>query len=358
MSTTNSNNASTPNVIRPQGGQAFTLNLLPTRGEKRLIPSPVTVSQATQIINQGFSKGQPVPINYPISVSTLQNDFNLSAALEPLTDFVAIYIQNRGVDNQGNPDPTSNAIFRFLINPSSINIAHSTLEGETFARAGWQFGVWGEDFVRISLSGKTPGQYFNLGTTDEFAEYSLSYRSLEQLQDVFENNGYWFEGESAGYGSTPANFTRQIVKMHQDVILLVKEFIWSGMFETFEWSQDANNPYLADFTLSFIAWKEQFRSDSPYINAISNTTQRGNAYSACTALTSPIQIPTQQTGANSGQPQTAVPAAPGNTTATSPAAQSEQVSLPTVNPLIMTNSPTQPIFNSITTYFNDWQGVL
>lgn len=370
MAAKNSNDISTPNVIRPQGAQDMTLNLLPTRGEKRLIPSPITVTQAAQIISRGFSKGQPVQVNYPITVSTLQDDFNLSAALEPLTDFVVIYIQNRGTDGQGNPDSKSNAVFRFLINPATISIAHSTLEGESFARSGWLFGVWGEDMVRISLSGKTPGQYFILGTTDEFAEYTQSYRNLEQLQDVFENNGYWFEGEEVNNsnafsgGSTmngsAANFTRRVIKMHQDVVLAVKEFLWFGMFETLEWSQDADNPFLADFTLSFIAWKEQFRPDSPYYNALPNNVQRGNAYSVFKNITNPtpLLVPSQQTGPDSGQTQTSPAAPPGNTTATSPAAQSEAVPLSTASTLAFDQSPVQPIFRALTTWFNDWQGVL
>ena len=361
MAANNSNDISTPNVIRPSGAQDMTLNLLPTRGEKLLIPSPITVSQATQIISRGFSKGQPTQVNYPISVSSLQGDFNLSAALKPLTDFVTITIQNRGVDNQGNPAPTTNAVFRFLINPSTISVAHSTLDSETFARSGWLFGVWGDDFVRISLSGKTPGQYFVLGTTDEFAEYSESYRSLEQIQDVFENNGYWFEGESASFGSAqPPSYTRRAIKMHQDVILAVKEFIWSGMFETFEWSQDANNPYLADFTLSFIAWKEQFRSDSPYYSAIPNPVQRGNSYTVYSALvpgSSVTDIPASQT-TTSGQTQTALPAPAGSTTATSPAAQSNAITLPTISPLARdySNIPAV-VLGSSTTYLNDFLGI-
>jgi hypothetical protein len=362
MAASNVNDISTPSIIRPQGAQQLTLNLLPTRGEKLLIPSPVTVTQASQILSAGFANGVPATVSENLSVSSLQDAFDLSAALEPLTDFVTITIQNRGVDNQGNPAPTTNAVFRFLINPSTISIAHTTLNSESFARSGWLFGVWGDDFVRISLSGKTPGQYFILGTTDEFAEYSESYRNLEQIQDVFENNGYWFEGESTSYGTAqPPNYTRRAIKMHQDVILAVKEFIWSGMFETFEWSQDANNPYLADFTLSFIAWREQYRADSPYYSAIPNTVQRGNSYTVYAALVpgaAPIQAPASQT-TTSGQPQTATPQPAGSTTPTSPAAQSNAVTLPTISPLSLDYSNTPVVvLGSSTTYFNMLTGIL
>jgi hypothetical protein len=380
MAATNNSSNATPPIIRPQGGQGVTLSLLPTRGEKQLVPSPITVTQGTQLLTQGFSKGQPVKYNIPISLQTLQDDFGLSAALAPLTDFVVIYIQNRGADSQGNPLPTpntTNATFRFLINPATVSVSHSTLQSESFDRSGWQFGVWGEDMVRISMSGKTPGQYFVLGLTDEFAEYSQSYRNLEQIQDVFENNGYFFEGESVNYGSAlssnsstttslPAAFTRRVIKMHQDVILAVKEFIWYGMFEDFSYSQDANNPYLADWSLTFIAWKEQFRSDSPYYNAIPNGVQRGNAYKVYSQLVlpTPASQPVHQQGPTSGQSQTALAAPAGSTTATSPAQQAQAVTPSNSDPVVSdySNSPTVVMGSGTPSspgaWANDFLGIL
>lgn len=363
------NNLTTPSVIRPAGNQDLTLNLLPTRGEKQLIPSPVSAQNASQIISTGFSQGQPTSISTQLSVTQLQDAFDTTLALEPLTDFVTITVQNRGVDSQGNAAPGMNAVYRFLINPSNISISHSTLDSESFARSGWQLGVWGDDFVRISLSGKTPGEYFALGTTDQFAEYTESFRSLIQLEDVFENNGYWFEGEQVNEGvlaagsstsSVPSNFTRRTIKMHQDVILAVKEFIWNGMFESLDWEQDANNPFLASFTLSFVAWTEAFRTDSPYLNALPNNVQRGNAYSVYQSLTNPTQTVTPNAAnSSSGQTQTALPAPAGVTTATSPAAQSEAVTLPTVIPTGMDYSPTPTVvLNALTTYKNDFLGIL
>ncbi len=375
MAASSDNNTFTPPIIRPQGGQGMSLSLLPTRGEKQLIPSPVSAGQAIQIINQGFSVGQPAPPDATQVVGNLEDDFSLCAALEPLTDFVVIYVQNRGTDSQGNPLPqpnNTNAAYRFLINPATIGIAHTTLQGESFDRSGWQFGVWGEDMVRVTMSGKTPGQYFALGRTDEFAEYTASYRNMEQIQDVYENNGYFFEGESVNYGnvlvssnsgttSLPATFTRRAIKMHQDVILVVKEFVWYGMFEDFEWTQDANNPFLADWSLSFIAWKEEFRSDSPYYNAMPNSVQRGNAYSVYSSLvtSTPATQPQPQSGPTSGQSQTAQPQPAGITTGTSPAAASAAVALPTVDSssIDYSNAPAV-IMGSDSTYMDDFLGVL
>jgi hypothetical protein len=233
---------------------------LPTRGERRIVPTPI-------------SSGNVI-------ANAIPADFDIRAALRPFTDFVVVKIPHRGVDVSGRPDPNLPAYYRFLINPANVTVSRRTLDSQSLTRAGWLFGVWGEDFIQISLSGKTAGQYFAKGLTDYFQEFTLSYRNLQQLMLVFDNNGYFFEGEKAGEGPLAADFTRRRIKMHQDVQLTVGNFIWYGMFETLTISQDAESPYLADFNLSFIAWKERFRSGSPYRNSGTNDIQRGHSYGA------------------------------------------------------------------------------
>lgn len=339
-------------IVRPQGNQDTTLNLLPTRGEKHLLPT--SVSQVTSSQQRTGTLG--------LSAQTvIQTAEKIAAALEPLTDFITVRIQNRGTTSSGNPDPKQDAVYRFLINPAQVQINHTMLDAQAYARAGWQFGVWGEDFVRISLTGKTAGQYFALGITDTFAEYTESFRNLEMLIDTFENNGYWFEGEQA-YGNTNAiNFTRRPIKMHQDVILTCKEFIWYGMFESLEVSQDADAPFYATYTLSFIAWKERFRSDSPYYNEIQNATQRGNAYQVYANLATPstTSLPFPQTGLPTSLATT--PPQPGNaTTAGSPVQQAEQAqnTFTTLAPTAISSAITQPILNTGSpTETANWLGV-
>jgi len=161
-------------------------------------------------------------------------------------------------------------------------VNRQTLDAQAFARSGWQIGVWGEDSIQISLTGKTAGQYFAFGTTDKYQPFTESYRNLEQLQVVFENNGYFFEGEQPVEGPLGggADFTRRIIKMHADVELIVGNFMWYGMFESLTVSQDAETPFLMNFQISFIAWKERFRQGSPYKDTIHNDIKRGHDYGA------------------------------------------------------------------------------
>lgn len=259
------------------------LNMLPIRGEKRVIPSfdSLNVAAAAVMAGAGANGTSPSKSKNPVQPS----DFFISAAKKAFKDYISIRLQHRGYKN-GKPDTTSPALFRFLITPESAQVTKTTLDAQAFTRAGWQFGLWGEDVTQITMNGTTPGQYFSLGLTDEFALFTQSYRNFQQLQMVFENNGYWFEGEEAGSGPLAAGFTRRRIKTHADVELTVGNFIWHGMFESLAVTQNGDTPFGVSFNLTFIAWKERYRSNSPYWDSIHNDTQRGHSYKNFT--TSPM----------------------------------------------------------------------
>jgi hypothetical protein len=272
--------------LKNPGVTANTVINLPIRGEKRIVPSPVSPVGVQQTAEKGFgAAGLTVPQQLQGLLSRPSAGFNIEAARTTLTDYVMIRIGNRGLNAQGTEsDSTAPLVYRFLINPKTVSVNHSTLDSQTLTRAGWQFGVWGEDTARISMSGSTAGRYFLLGLTDAYAEFTESYRNLTQLQIAFENNGYWFEGEQLGEGPLAANATRRRIKMQNDVQLIVGDFIWYGAFESLQISQDADNPFLANFSIEFMAWKERFRKTSPYWNNIENNVQRGHSYQVFQAL--------------------------------------------------------------------------
>jgi hypothetical protein len=351
------NDISQPKTNRLHGSNDVSLDLLPIRGEKVVLPVPVAPADAQNDFKQGFSSEGAVFPGW-MSAADVGNAFNISAALSPYVDFVTIRLQDRSTDSAGN---LSNATYRFLINPETISIARSTLNSDAFARSGWQFGVWGEDMIRVSLSGKTAGRYFLMGLSDQFAEYTESFQNLLQLQMVFENNGYWFEGEqvfAGGSGALSTAYLRRIIKSHADVEISAKEFIWYGMFENLAVSQDAEHPYLANFEISFIAWKERFRSDSPYYNSLPNNTQRGNSYQNSTYNSNPATMPLPLN--TSSLAPSMIPFT--NTTVSaagqspSQAAEVASNTLPTVQPLAQDSAITSPVFGAGTTYYDDWQG--
>jgi hypothetical protein len=274
--------------VRPDAGQDPNLSptQLPIRGEKRIIPTPISPSDLnTEFQNAYKQTGKKLPTYVKPGLTgrtqmVQGSDFYAKEALSEYTDYVYIRLVGRGVGANQQPS-TSNppAVYRFLINPATVQVSRNTIDGQAMTRAGWQIGVWGEDAIQINLSGKTAGQYFALGLTDEFQPFTESYRNYEQLQMVFENNGYWFEGEQLGDGALSADFTRRRIKMHSDVELVVGNFIWYGMFDTMTTTQSADEPYHMNFQLSFVAWKERFRPGSPYNNLIINDVYRGHDFS-------------------------------------------------------------------------------
>ena len=228
------------------------LGILPIRGEKKLVP--------VEIGNLG----------------AVNNFEALTARKSPLTDYITIRIKQP--DNQM-------FTYRFLINPRTISIAHQTLDSRAMTRAGWQFGVWGEDTIDLHISGVTAGQYLSQGLTDGMEEWTLSYRNILELMNIFENNGYNFEGSGISAGPLAADFTRKKIKSQQDVELRVGNFIWKGMFTTMNFNSSADTPFYNKFDLGFLAWKESYTNSSPWRNPIPNGVYRGHSQEILTAMT-------------------------------------------------------------------------
>jgi hypothetical protein len=269
----NINDVSDIHIARPSNSPVQPL-LLPIRGEKRFIPEDplALIGQADQTA-AAFASDLKDPKNNP---------FFLKAAKQAFTDWVVVRIPHRGVlPSTGNPNPAYTATYRFLVNPQTAQVSRNTEDSQAFARGGWQFGIWGEGLVNISMTGHTPGYYWAKGLTDEYAYFTESWRNLQQLVIVFENNGYWFEGEEANEGPLAPGFTRRRIKKHQDVQLVVANYIWYGMFDSLTLTLDAEHPYRAEFSLSFLAWKERTRQSSPYSQwGIQNNVERGHSYGA------------------------------------------------------------------------------
>jgi len=290
--------------------------LLPIRGEKRFIPEdPLALLGQSAQTSSAFG---PYAQNGAANAS-----FFTTAATEPFTDWVTVRVPHRGVSSSystSSPayDPHLTATYRFLINPNTAQISRNTEDSQAFARGGWQFGVWGEGLIHVAMAGHTPGYYWAKGLTDEYAYFTESWRNLQQLVIVFENNGYWFEGEEANEGPLAPGFTRRRIKKHQDIQLVAANYIWYGMFDNLTVTLDAEHPYRAEFSLSFLAWKERTRQGSPYSQwGIQNSTERGHSYSA---VSSPgaVLVPPSNAGQLTALPLSLSPSGLSSLSSTTP----------------------------------------
>ena len=200
----NNNNSNSQNdlsdiqISRPSNSPVQPI-LLPIRGEKRFIPED-PLALIGQAVQTATSLGPGVQNGAQYS------SFFTTAATEPFTDWVVVRVPHRGVPSSYSTsapayNQAATASYRFLINPNTAQVSRNTEDSQAFTRAGWQFGVWGEGLVHVSMAGHTPGYYWAKGLTDEYAYFTESWRNLQQLVIVFENNGYWFEGEERERGA-------------------------------------------------------------------------------------------------------------------------------------------------------------
>lgn len=243
------------------------LTLLPTRGETRIIPVPTD----NTFIPSAIHGAAGIPEGYNLRQNVDLTDFYLTKAKTTLTDYITIRINERKNDN-GEP-----YTYRFIINPETLSINRTTVDGQSMARGGWQFGVWGEDLIRISGKGTTAGQYFADTLVDGLGEYTMSYRNIQALVVLFQNNGYWFEGESKNdNGPLAADFLRKKIKKHSDVIFTADNFIWHGMFQSLTLVESADAPFFNTFSFDFVAWRERYRSGSSWVDSFHSDRYSGH----------------------------------------------------------------------------------
>lgn len=257
---------------------ATQVGVLPTRAEKKLIPVEMPTTGVT-----GASATSPLG-SRPSAYEAI------SYAKATLTDYMTIRIPFRGVTSRDGYDPCYT--FRFLINPKTLQVNHQTLDAYSMTRAGFQFGIWGDDTVDLHFNGQTAGQYFENGLTDKWASFTQSYHNLMELVNVFENNGYFFEGEETNSAWNAPDYTRKRIKSHADVVLTVDQFIWFGMFANLTISYDAEHPYTARFDFSFLAWRERFKAD-PWQDSIHAGPARGHDRSVIEAAQKAAEAATQ-----------------------------------------------------------------
>lgn len=258
---------------------------LPGRAEKRIIPVPV---QTIDFLNPSLARktkdwswrelfgSQPQAgfkeneVNVRASSSVA--DYEQALARSTFTDYIVIRLKDRA---KGTGVPL---VFRFLVNPHTINVSRNSIDAQSMTRAGWQLGIWGDDAIDIRLEGVTAGQYFTLGLTNNFSEHTASYRNFMEFVSLFENNGYWFEGEDIDNSTLANDAVRRRIRFHSDVELKVGNFVWSGCFTDLEFTEDADKPFQISFSASFMAWKERFMEASPWRDSLHNNVYRGHAY--------------------------------------------------------------------------------
>ncbi len=262
------NSQSNPTLRKPGDGGSTDFsdvglngaNLLPTRTQRVLVPTPaVEVNARGQFIDQQAGLSDDM-----LRLAANQSPSALAELIE-MQDYCTVRIEGRGLNTDGTPSPNLSAYYRFLVNPSAVRPQRQTVDAQALTHAGWAYGVWGEGFVEIGISGRTPGSYFHFGPTDKYREWTLSYRNVLQLQLFTDNNGFFYEDEQQTNPlASSYSGTRRRIKAQQDVEFKLGNFTWYGTFESFQLRQSADNPFTADFDIQFCAWREQSDSASPW----------------------------------------------------------------------------------------------
>lgn len=127
------------------------------------------------------------------------------------------------------------------INPSDLTRTFQRRIQEQMAGNGHIIEHWGEDQDKLSANGKIGAAYTTkTGLTRYFRRNAASYQQLMHLYIMYRNNGYIFEVMDP----------RRISLVGRVQITYDTE-VWIGHFDTFTMSENADNPFMMDYSFEF-----------------------------------------------------------------------------------------------------------
>ncbi len=138
-------------------------------------------------------------------------------------------------------EETSDTIFEFHINPNRIEIQETKAKNRIRTRRGYEFQHWGNEPTVINITGRTGGLgkvTENGKTYDVPVEETTAYQALKILEDVY------LEDQRLTAGNTPSDYL---------LAISYRGDVYVGHFDTFTFTEDAEQPYIFDYTIRFTA---------------------------------------------------------------------------------------------------------
>lgn len=143
-----------------------------------------------------------------------------------------------------SPTKIENTIYRLdmRVPPQEITLNYNQEINRDKVRGGWKVSIWGQQMITIEASGST-GLFFlaNEGVTRYNAAYSFAHTELQQLLQIYRNNGMSYDPK---YG---------VIDTVGEVILFYDGHEYRGSFDSFEVTEDAANPFNMRYSFTFTA---------------------------------------------------------------------------------------------------------
>jgi len=167
-----------------------------------------------------------------------------------------------------------------LINPNNMNLTFAKKISSNFARGGYVVEEWGEEQDVIVCEGKIGGYFMKKSSVSKVSPHalnglnryerskSLSFKNLYKLLYIYRNNGAIFQNtvkdkkenkliQRSGYPyinkrvplvlENPKNRIDRL----GDVFLGYDQTIYTGAFDSFSITEDANSPYTLSYKFQF-----------------------------------------------------------------------------------------------------------
>lgn len=159
------------------------------------------------------------------------------------------------------------------VNPQSLSHQFRKKITRQKTLAGWAEFHWGDELIGLSAEGVT-GAFLNQETWRIESAVNrgntVAWKAFKSLLELYKNNGVvWTTGNASdgikgnllqGDEEPIANGVFQPVGYAAKVgelQLIYDHFVYSGYFESFEFSENADSPYMLTFNFSFKAYNRK-----------------------------------------------------------------------------------------------------
>lgn len=148
--------------------------------------------------------------------------------------------------------------FRFRINPNRLSKRRKKITTQKYTGNGWDVDTRGEEMIVYSYSGNS-GSLVAVEVYQKLMSILNGYLKKSGIFDSFLGNivDYFIYNPKLSSAYIKMVMFDKFWKSNNDDLLIVwEDNTYLGKFQSFEWNQDAMNPYLINYNFDFVVYPQ------------------------------------------------------------------------------------------------------
>jgi hypothetical protein len=146
------------------------------------------------------------------------------------------------------------SVFRFRINPNQLNVTRDKVQSLVLTKKGYDNQYWRNKMVSLSYKGRSG--YFRppsvslreMGVNEGTLRRMESNPIVKNIMNDTRLSYAWLKFQ---------RFQEFYDTRESDMVLIFDGIFYTGFFETFNWSQSTDSPYVIQYDFKFLAYPDQ-----------------------------------------------------------------------------------------------------